>query len=59
MSTRNKIGFGIIICLSIVLGVTALVDTFIEGGPIVGTICTIGAILISLVLILIHPEDLK
>ncbi|MBO2714386.1 MULTISPECIES: hypothetical protein [Lactiplantibacillus] len=57
MSTRNKIGFGIIICLSIVLGVTALVNIFIEGGIIVGTICTIGAILISLALILIHPED--
>ncbi|MDF3263969.1 hypothetical protein P2868_04015 [Lactiplantibacillus plantarum] len=57
MSTRNKIGFGIIICLSIVLGVSALVNIFIEGGIIVGTICTIGAILISLVLILIHPED--
>lgn len=57
MSTRNKIGFGIIICLSIVLGVTALVNIFIEGGTIVGTICTIVAILISLALILIHPED--
>ncbi|GJI51835.1 hypothetical protein [Lactiplantibacillus plantarum] len=57
MSTRNKIGFGIIICLSSVLGVTALVNIFIEAGIIVGTICTIGAILISLALILIHPED--
>ncbi|MCC6111933.1 hypothetical protein [Lactiplantibacillus plantarum] len=57
MSTRNKIGFGIIICLSIVLGVTSLVNIFIEGGIIVGTICTIVAILISLALILIQPED--
>ncbi len=57
MSTQNKIGFGIIICLSSVLGVTALVDIFIEDGIVVGTICTIGAILISLALILIHPED--
>ncbi|MDN7030554.1 hypothetical protein [Lactiplantibacillus plantarum] len=59
MSIRNKIGFGIIICLSIVLGVTALVNIFIEGGIIVGTICTIVAILISLALILIQPEDYK
>lgn len=57
MSTRNKIGFGIIICLSSVLGVTALVNIFIDGGTIVGTICTIVAILISLALILIQPED--
>ncbi|GEK64249.1 hypothetical protein LJA01_21520 [Lactobacillus japonicus] len=57
MSTRNKIGFGIIICLSSVFVVTALVNIFIDSGIIVGTICTIGAILISLALILIHPED--
>lgn len=29
MSTKNKIGLGIVICLSSVLGVTALVDIFI------------------------------
>lgn len=32
MSIRNKIGFGIIICLSIVLGVASIVDIFIEDG---------------------------
>ncbi|MDN5992701.1 MAG: hypothetical protein L0M00_14935 [Lactiplantibacillus plantarum] len=57
MSIKNKIGLGIIICLSGVLGVAALIDIFIEGGIVVGTTCTIGAVLISLALILIHPED--
>lgn len=32
MSTRNKIGFGIIICLLIAAVVASLVEIFIEGG---------------------------
>lgn len=32
MSTKNKIGFGIIICLLIVFAVASIVDIFIEGG---------------------------
>ena len=57
MSTRNKIGFGIIICLSIVLGVTALVNIFIEGGIVVGTTCTAIISLITLGLVLMDSED--
>ncbi|MCG0728834.1 endoplasmic reticulum-based factor for assembly of V-ATPase [Lactiplantibacillus plantarum] len=57
MSTRNKIGFGIIICLSSVLGVTALIDIFIEGGIVVGTTCTAIISLITLGLVLMDSED--
>nr|WP_247965307.1 hypothetical protein [Lactiplantibacillus plantarum] len=32
MSTRNKIGFGIIICLLITIDVASIVDIFIEDG---------------------------
>ncbi|WP_267679317.1 hypothetical protein [Lactiplantibacillus plantarum] len=57
MNTKNKIGFGIIICLSSVLGVTTLVDIFIEGGIVVGTTCTIIISLLTLGLVLMNSED--
>ncbi|MBS0954225.1 hypothetical protein [Lactiplantibacillus plantarum] len=57
MSTKNKIGLGIIICLASVLGVTALVDIFIEGGIVVGTTCTAIISLITLGLVLMGSED--
>ncbi|WP_426290297.1 hypothetical protein [Lactiplantibacillus plantarum] len=57
MSTKNKIGLGIVICLSSVLGVTALVDIFIEGGIVAGTTCTAIISLITLGLVLMHSED--
>lgn len=57
MSTKNKIGLGIIICLASVLGVTALVDIFIEGGIVVGTTCTAIISLITLGLVLMDSED--
>lgn len=52
MSTRNKIGFGIIICLSSVLGVTALVDIFIEGGIATGMACLVIVSLLVMGLVL-------
>ncbi|MFQ4151041.1 hypothetical protein [Lactiplantibacillus plantarum] len=39
MSIKNKIGFGIIICLSSVLGVASIVDLFIEVGIAAGMAC--------------------
>ncbi|MCG0659563.1 endoplasmic reticulum-based factor for assembly of V-ATPase [Lactiplantibacillus plantarum] len=36
MSTKNKIGLGIVICILSVFGVTELVDIFIEGGIAIG-----------------------
>ncbi|MCG0780168.1 MULTISPECIES: hypothetical protein [Lactiplantibacillus] len=57
MSTKNKIELGIIICLSSVLGVTTLVDIFIEGGIVVGTTCTIIISLLTLGWVLMNSED--
>lgn len=57
MSVKNKIGLGIVICFSSVLGVTTLVDIFIEGGIVVGTTCTIIISLLTLGLVLMNSED--
>ncbi len=52
MSTRNKIGFGIIICLLIAFAVASIVDIFIEGGIValivyltIVSLCVIGVAL--------------
>lgn len=57
MSVKNKIGLGIVICFSSVLGVTTLVDIFIESGIVVGTTCTIIISLLTLGLVLMNSED--
>ncbi|MGQ2381761.1 hypothetical protein ACT543_03750 [Lactiplantibacillus plantarum] len=57
MSVKNKIGLGIVICLSSVLGVTTLADIFIEGGIVVGTTCTIIISMLTLGLVLMNLED--
>lgn len=52
MSTRNKIGFGIIICLLIAFTVASIVDILIEGGIValivyltIVSLCVIGVAL--------------